>query len=409
MSAPAVSTATGAIAERARAVLMDTYQRQPVALRSGHGVWVTADDGREYLDLVAGIAVNILGHNHPALQRAIAGQASMLMHTSNLYYTEPQLELAERLIASAFPSRVFFCNSGAEANEGAIKLARKWGKLHRDGAHVIVCAQGAFHGRTMGALAATANTRYRKPFEPLPKGFVHVPYDDLGALEQSIDGATCAVMLEPIEGESGVIPLDPGRLAAIRRLCDERNVLLILDEVQTGMGRTGRWWAHQHEAAAPDVMTVAKALGGGVPIGAILAAPRADVFEPGDHGSTFGGGPLACAAAIAVMRTVDGLGLVEHAREVGDYLAESVSALADGGAPIAGVRGRGLMLGIALSRDVARAVAAAALDQGLIVNAIGDRTLRLVPALIITRDEVDEAVLRLGNAFDSVAASGGDA
>ena len=404
------ATTTGrTLADRATAALMDTYQRQPIALRSGHGVWVTADDGREYLDLVAGIAVNILGHDHPALREAIAAQASTLVHTSNLYYTEPQLELAELLIASAFPSRVFFCNSGAEANEGAIKLARKWGKLHRDGAHVIVCAQGAFHGRTMGALAATANARYRKPFGPLPKGFVHVPYDDLGALEQSIDSATCAVMLEPIEGESGVMPLEPGRLAAIRRLCDERNVLLILDEVQTGMGRTGRWWAHQHEDAAPDVMTVAKALGGGVPIGAILAAPRADVFEPGDHGSTFGGGPLACAAAIAVMRTVESEGLVEQAGEVGDYLAESFSALADGGAPIAGVRGRGLMLGVALNRDVARAVAAAALDQGLIVNAIGDRTLRLVPALIITREEVDEAVRRLSRAFDSVAAAGSDA
>jgi acetylornithine/N-succinyldiaminopimelate aminotransferase len=398
--------ATSALAARAKAALMDTYQRQPISLRSGHGVWVTSDDGRELLDLVAGIAVNVLGHNHPALRQAIAEQAGTLIHTSNLYYTKPQLELAELLIASAFPSRVFFCNSGAEANEGAIKLARKWGKLHRDGAHVIVCAQGAFHGRTMGALAATSNPRYRKPFEPLPKGFVHVPYDDLGALEESIDSATCAVMLEPIEGESGVIPLEPGRLAAIRALCDERNVLLILDEVQTGMGRTGRWWAHQHEAAAPDVMTVAKALGGGMPIGAILAGPRADVFEPGDHGSTFGGGPLACAAAVAVMRTVELEGLVEHAAEVGDYLAESLSALADRGAPIAGVRGRGLMLGVALSSDVARDVAAAALDEGLIVNAIGDRTLRLVPPLIITRDEVDEAVLRLSRAFDTVTAAG---
>ncbi|HVC43143.1 MAG TPA: acetylornithine transaminase [Candidatus Saccharimonadales bacterium] len=399
----------GTVAARAGTVLMDTYQRQPIALRSGNGVWVTTDDGRELLDLVAGIAVNILGHNHPALRDAIAAQAATLMHTSNLYYTAPQVDLAERLVASAFPSRVFFCNSGAEANEGAIKLARKWGKLHRDGAHVIVCAQGAFHGRTMGALAATANARYRRPFEPLPKGFVHVPYDDLGALEQSIDGATCAVMLEPIEGEGGVIPLQPGRLAAIRRLCDERDVLLILDEVQTGMGRTGRWWAHQHEAAAPDVMTVAKALGGGVPIGAILAAPRADVFEPGDHGSTFGGGPLACAAAVAVMRTVRSEGLVEHAAEVGDYLAESLSALAGTGAPVAGVRGRGLMLGLALTRDIARDVAAAALDAGLIVNAIGDRTLRLVPPLIITRDEVDEAVRRLSRAFDAVAAADGDA
>ena len=409
MSAHAGAAPGRTPAERAKAALMDTYQRQPITLRSGHGVWVTTDDGRELLDVVAGIAVNILGHNHPALCDAIAGQAATLVHTSNLYYTEPQLELAELLVASAFPSRVFFCNSGAEANEGAIKLARKWGKVHRDGAHVIVCAQGAFHGRTMGALAATANPRYRKQFEPLPKGFVHIPYGDLDALAQSIDAATCAVMLEPIEGESGVVPLEPGRLTAIRQLCDERNVLLILDEIQTGMGRTGRWWAHQHEDAAPDIMTVAKALGGGVPIGAILAAPRADVFEPGDHGSTFGGGPLACAAAVAVMQAVESLGLVKHAAEVGDYLAESVSGLAERGAPIAGVRGRGLMLGIGLSRDVARDVAAAALDEGLIVNAIGDRTLRLVPPLVITRDEVDEAVLRLGRAFDSVGGSGAGA
>jgi acetylornithine/N-succinyldiaminopimelate aminotransferase len=406
MSTHATTGTRQTVAERAKAVLMDTYQRQPITLRSGHGVWVTTDDGREMLDLVAGIAVNILGHDHPALREAIAGQAATLMHTSNLYYTEPQLQLAELLIASAFPSRVFFCNSGTEANEGAIKLARKWGKLHRDGAHVIVCAQGAFHGRTMGALAATANPRYRAPFEPLPKGFVHVPYGDLGALEQSIDSATCAVMLEPIEGESGVIPLPPGRLAAIRRLCDERNVLLILDEIQTGMGRTGRWWAYQHEVAAPDIMTVAKGLGGGFPIGAILATPRADVFEPGDHGSTFGGGPLACAAAVAVMQVLERDRLVEHAAEIGDYLAESLSALAAGGAPIAGVRGRGLMLGIALSDDIARAVAAAALDEGLIINAIGERTLRLVPPLVITGNEVDEAVLRLSRAFDAVAAAG---
>jgi acetylornithine/N-succinyldiaminopimelate aminotransferase len=209
-------------------------------------------------------------------------------------------------------------------------------------------------------------------------------------------------MLEPIEGESGVIPLEPGRLAAIRRLCDERDILLILDEVQTGMGRTGRWWAHQHEDAAPDVMTVAKGLGGGFPIGAILAAPRADVFEPGDHGSTFGGGPLACAAAVAVMHAVDNEDLVRHAAEMGDYLAESLSALGERGAPIAAVRGHGLMLGIALSEDVAAKVAAAALDEGLIINAIGARTLRVVPPLVITRDEVDEALQRLGRAFAAV-------
>jgi len=402
VSAETTSAPGATLAERARSVLMDTYQRQPLSLRSGNGVWVTSSDGREFIDLVAGIAVNVLGHNHPAMQAAITDQAAKLIHTSNLYYTEPQLELAELLIESAFRSRVFFCNSGAEANEGAIKLARKWGKLHRDGAGVIICAQGAFHGRTLGALAATANRRYREPFEPLPKGFVHVPYNDLDALASTIDASTCAVMLEPIEGESGVVPLEPGLLAAIRRLCDERNVLLILDEVQTGMGRTGRWWAHQHEQAAPDVMTVAKGLGGGYPIGAILAAPRADVFEPGDHGSTFGGGPLASAVALAVMRTVENDGLVAHAADIGDYLTESLSALAERGAPIASVRGRGLMVGIGLSRDVAPAVAAAALDAGLIVNAVGTRTLRLVPPLIITSDEVDESMVRLGTAFASV-------
>ena len=402
MSAEPTAHAAATAAERAKAALMDTYQRQPLTLRTGSGAWVTSSDGRELLDFVAGIAVNVLGHNHPAMQAAIADQAAKLIHTSNLYYTEPQLDLAELLIASAFRSRVFFCNSGAEANEGAIKLARKWGKLHRDGADVIICAQGAFHGRTLGALAATANRRYREPFEPLPKGFVQVPYNDLSAFRSAIDATTCAVMLEPIEGESGVVPLEPGMLAAIRRLCNERDVLLMLDEIQTGMGRTGRWWAHQHEAAAPDVMTVAKGLGGGYPIGAILAGPRADVFEFGDHGSTFGGGPLACAAAVAVMRTIESEGLVQNAAEVGDYLAESLSALAERGAPIAGVRGRGLMVGVGLSRDIAPAVAAAALDAGLIVNAIGPRTLRLVPPLIITRVDVDEAMSRLGKAFASV-------
>jgi predicted acetylornithine/succinylornithine family transaminase len=403
VTAPTAAQTT--FAERAEASLMNTYSRQPIALTSGHGVWATDSTGRELLDLVAGIAVNVLGHCHPAVQAALTEQAGRLIHTSNLYYTEPQLELAELLVASAFPSRVFFCNSGAEANEGAIKLARKWGKQHRDGADVIVCAQGAFHGRTLGALAATGNARYREPFEPLPPGFVRVAYNDSSAIAGVIDAATCAVMLEPIQGESGVHPLDPGVLSEIRRLCDERDVLLILDEVQTGMGRTGRWWAHQHEAAAPDIMTVAKGLGGGIPIGAILAAPRADVFEPGDHGCTFGGSPLACATGAAVMRTITEDHLVENAAAMGDYFAESISTLRDGGAPIEHVRGAGLMLGVGLSADVAPQVVAEGLRNGVIVNAVGKRTLRLVPPLVITRDEVDEAVRRLGAAFAAAAAA----
>ena len=394
-----------AFAERAQSLLMNTYTRQPVALVHGSGARVTDSDGRELIDLVAGIAVNVLGHGHPAVTQAIAEQAQHLIHTSNLYYTEPQLELARLLVDSAFPSRVFFTNSGAEAVEGAIKLARKWGKVHRDGATVIVCAQGAFHGRTLGALAATANARYREPFEPLPRGFVHVRYNDPGAIEAAIDPATCAVLLEPIEGESGVNPLDPGTLRDIRRICDERDVLLMLDEVQTGMGRTGAWWAHQHEDVVPDVMTTAKGLGGGVPIGAILAAPRADVFEPGDHGSTFGGGPLACAAGAAVMRAIAAEGLIENAASVGDYLAESVTALAPG-APIDRVRGRGLMLGVALTADIAPRVGAAALRHGVIVNAVGQRTLRLVPPLVLTREDVDEAVRRLSAAFADVEREG---
>ncbi len=388
-------------AEREARLLMNTYTRLPVALVSGSGARVVDSDGREYVDLVAGIAVNVLGHAHPAVTAALAEQAKRLVHTSNLYYTEPQLDLAEKLVHSAFPSRVFFCNSGTEAVEGAIKLARKWGKQHRNGAATIVCARGAFHGRTLGAVAATANTRYQEPFQPLPRGFVHVAYNDPDAIAGAIDSTTCAVMLEPIEGESGVHPLDPGVLAEVRRICDDRDVLLILDEVQTGMGRTGDWWAHQRDGIAPDVMTAAKGLGGGVPIGAVMAAPRADVLVPGDHGSTFGGNPLACAAGSAVMRTIAHGGLLENAAQTGDYLSESVMSLASS-APIERVRGRGLMLGVALSADVAPQVTAAALDHGVIVNAVGKRTLRLVPPLVLTRDDVDHAVRGLEAAFADV-------
>ena len=396
-------TALEQAAEREQRLLMRTYARQPLTIESGRGVWVRDASGQELIDLVGGLAVNVLGHAHPAVHRALAEQSQRLVHTSNLYYTSEQLDLAELLIGTAFPSRVFLCNSGAEANETAIKIARKWGRVHKQGATSIVCADNAFHGRTTGALAATGTERYREPFEPLARGFIRVPFNDLDAIASAVDGATCAVMLEPIQGESGVHPLDRGFLGALRRLCDEREVLLILDEVQTGMGRTGAWWAHQHDGVAPDVMTIAKGLAGGVPIGAVLAAPRADVLEPGDHGSTFGGGPLASAVASAVIRTIEEEHLVERAAAAGDHIAESVQGMASQGAPVHEVRGRGLMLGIGLRLPVAREVAAAALEHGVIVNAVGDRTVRLLPPLIITHDEVDEAMRRLGNAFASVA------
>jgi predicted acetylornithine/succinylornithine family transaminase len=392
--------------DRADAALMHTYTRQPLALSSGHGAWVVDSDGRELLDLVGGLAVNVLGHAHPAVVAALAEQAGALVHTSNLYYTAPQVELAERLVATAFPGRVFLCNSGAEANECAIKLARKWGRRHRDGAIGVVALQGGFHGRTMGALAATAQPRYREPFEPLPGGFQHVAAD-IDAISAAVGGDAAAVLLEPIQGESGVVPLADSLLREVRALCDERGVLMMLDEVQTGMGRTGRWWAHQHAGITPDVMTAAKGLGGGVPIGAVLAAPGADVLEPGDHGSTFGGGPLAAAVACAVLRTIDEEGLVERAGRMGEYLRESLLTLRADGAPVASVRGRGLMLALVLDRPIAARTARAALDCGVIVNAVGDSVLRLLPALVITEDEVDEAMRRLRDAFAAEQAEGG--
>jgi acetylornithine aminotransferase len=392
--------------ERADAALMHTYTRQPLVISSGHGVWVTDDTGRELIDMVGGIAVNVLGHAHPTVTAALAAQSRALIHTSNLYYTAPQVELAERLIATAFPGRVFLCNSGAEANECAIKLARKWGRRHRHGATGIVALKGGFHGRTMGALAATAQPRYREPFEPLPTGFVHVAAD-IESVAAAVDDDVAAVLLEPIQGESGVVPLPDALLAGVRALCDERGVLMLLDEVQTGMGRTGRWWAHQHAGITPDVMTTAKGLGGGVPIGAVLAAPGADVLEPGDHGSTFGGGPLAATVACAVLRTIDEEGLVERAGRLGEYLRESLLSLRADGVPVARVRGRGLMVGLVLDEPIAGLTGRAALDCGVIVNAVGDSVLRLLPALIITEAEVDEAMHRLREAFRVALTEGG--
>ncbi len=377
-------TAHAELAELEHRYLMGTFKRLPVTLDHGQGSLVYDSEGKEYVDLVAGIAVNLLGHAHPAVLRAVNEQAQRLIHTSNLYYTEPQVRLAQRLVELAFPSRVFICNSGAEANEAAIKIARKWGRLHRGGAHEIITAVGSFHGRTLATIAATGQPKYSAPFAPLPPGFVHVPWSDLAAIKAATTDQTVGVMLEPILGESGVVSPSPGYLRQVREWCDQEGLLLILDEIQTGLGRTGRWFAHQHEGITPDLMTLAKGLGGGVPIGACLAAPGADVLEPGDHGSTFGGNPLACATALAVLGAIEAEGLVGHAAEMESVLRAELETLG-----AAEVRGVGLMQAAVFEQPKARDFVLASLREGAIVNATDDHTIRLVPPLIITPAEIE--------------------
>ena len=372
--------------ELADKYLMHTAKRLPVTFVRGRGCLVYDDAGREYLDLVAGIAVNVLGHAHPEVAAAVASQAHSLIHASNLYFTQPQVELAQRLVELSFPARVFFGNSGAEANEAAIKLARKWGARNKKGAFQIITSIGSFHGRTLATITAGGQPKYSEPFKPLPDGFVHVPFNDIEAIKTATNEQTVAVMLEPLMGEIGVIPSAPGYLEGVRKWCDEKGLLMILDEVQTGIGRTGRWFAHQHDGITPDVMTLAKGLGGGVPIGAVLAAPRADVFEPGDHGSTFGGNPLACAAALSVLHVVERDGLVGHAAEMGDLLEGALREL--GGQD---VRGRGLMRAVQFAEPRAKPFQQACLEAGLLVNAVDDHTVRFVPPLIISPDQIEHA------------------
>ena len=372
--------------ELAEQYLMQTGRRLPVTFVRGEGCLLYDEDGKEYLDMVAGIAVNVLGHSHPDIARSLTGQARTLIHTSNLYFTRPQVELARRLVELSFPSRVFVCNSGAEANEAAIKIARKWGTRNRDGAFEIITSVGSFHGRTLATVTAGGQHKYSDPFKPLPDGFVHVTYNDLDAIKAATTERTVAVMLEPVMGEIGIIPAAKGYLEGVRRWCDEKGLLLILDEVQTGIGRTGKWFAHQHHGITPDVMTLAKGLGGGFPIGACLAAPRADVFEPGDHGSTFGGNPLACTVALSVLAVIERDGLVGHAAEMGELLNGVLQGL---GAKE--VRGLGLMQAAEFAEPHAKAFQNSCLEAGLIINAVDENSIRLVPPLIITADEIDRA------------------
>jgi acetylornithine aminotransferase/acetylornithine/N-succinyldiaminopimelate aminotransferase len=381
--------------------LMHTYKRQPLFIARGAGVRVWDEQGREYLDFLGGIAVNILGHCHPAVVAAVQAQVATLIHTSNLFYTGPQLEVAKFLCEHSPFEKVFFANSGAEANEGAFKLARKYGQLHLSGAYKIISALGSFHGRTLAAVAATGQAKYQKPFLPMPEGFVNVPFNDLAALRASTDARTCAVLLEAVQGESGVHPATQDFLRGVRALCDERGMLLMVDEVQTGMGRTGKWFAFEHYGVVPDVATMAKGLAGGLPISALLARGKALVFEPGDHAATFGGGPTVCAAALATLRTIERERLIDHAAALGKVLLHMLGALPG----VAQVRGLGLMVGIDLEAPIAPQVTAEALKQGLIINATGDRTVRMLPALIVTESDLEEGVARLRRALEAVLAT----
>jgi acetylornithine/N-succinyldiaminopimelate aminotransferase len=377
--------------------LMNTYGPPRRVLVRGEGCYVWDEDGRRYLDLLGGLAVNVLGHGHPALVAAVTEQLRTLGQVSNFFATPLQVALAERLleISCADGGRVFFANSGTEALEAAFKMARRTGRS------AIVAATGGFHGRTMGSLALTGKPAIREPFAPLPGGVVHVPYADVDALAAAVDADTAAVVLEPIQGEAGVRVPPAGYLRAARQITSRHGALLVLDEVQTGIGRTGEWFAFQHDGVRPDVVTVAKGLGGGFPIGACLGFGRAaDLLGPGSHGSTFGGNPVAAAAGLAVLETVKRDGLLDNVTKVGDQLRRGVESLGD--PLVAGVRGRGLLLAIELTTPVATQAAAAALDAGFIVNAVSSDALRLAPPLVLSGDQVESFVGALPSILDTI-------
>ncbi len=394
---------TATMRARWESVMMNNYGTPPVALASGDGAVVTDVDGNTYLDLLGGIAVNVLGHRHPAVIAAVTHQIATLGHTSNFYATEPGLALAEELVAllgADAQTRVFFSNSGTEANELAFKLSRLTGRTK------LVAAQEAFHGRTMGSLALTGQPAKQAPFEPLPGHVTHVPYGQVGALAAAVDGDTAAVFLEPIMGESGVVVPPAGYLAAARDITARHGALLVLDEVQTGMGRTGAFFAHQHDGITPDVVTLAKGLGGGLPIGACLAVgPAADLLTPGLHGSTFGGNPVCAAAALAVLRVLAEEDLVRHAEVLGKSVRHGIESL--GHPLIDHVRGRGLLWGMVLTAPRAKDTEAAARDAGFLVNAAAPDVIRLAPPLIITEAQVDSFIAALPGILDAAGARHG--
>lgn len=384
---------TEELKEAADKYLMQTYSRQPISIVRGRGTKVYDLEGREYLDFVGGIAVNILGHGHPDLVHAIQRQAAQLIHTSNLYYTEPQVKLAQVLVDHSFADRAFFCNSGAEANEAAIKLARRYGhERHGASRSEIITMKNSFHGRTLAMITATGQEKVQKGFEPLLPGFAYAPFNDFSAIEALVNDQTAAIMLEPIQGEGGVHVADRDYLKNLRELCTQKDILLIFDEVQTGMGRTGTFFAYEQLGVQPDIMTLAKGLGGGVPIGACLAKESvAAAFVPGAHASTFGGNPLACAAALTVCRLLLEGRILDHAKRMGEYLAKGLADCKERYRTVREVRGLGLLQGMELQIEP-KTVVTDALARGVLINAAGERTLRLAPPLIITQQDIDKLI-----------------
>lgn len=391
--------------EKAERVIATTYKRVPVVLSKGQAATLYDVDGKAYKDFVAGIAVCNLGHAHPGVADVIAEQARQLVHVSNLYYTLPQIALAEWLVEHSFADRVFFCNSGAEANEAAIKLARKFSKdqgaSHK---YKIITMKGSFHGRTMATLSATGQSKIRKGFEPLLPGFDSVPFNKLEAVRAAVTDETCAVMVEPIQGEGGVQYPAPGYLEGLRALCDELGLLLIFDEVQTGMGRTGKLFAYEHFGIAPDIMTLAKALANGLPMGAMLAREAvAASFTPGSHASTFGGTPLVAAAALKVVKVLTEEGVLEHGRNVGRHFKKRLCEMQLKHPVIREVRGEGLLLGLDLACEGAPIVKKC-LDRGFLINCTQEHILRFIPPLVVQAEEVDELISCLDTIFQEMAA-----
>ena len=389
-------------AEREAAVFMMSAGRLPVTLVRGEGSYVWDDADNVYLDFVAGIASDSLGHCHPAVVDAIKSQGETLLHVSNYFYTLPQLELADAVLGASGMKRIFFCNSGAEATEGAIKIGRKWGQTRKEGAFEIITMEQSFHGRTLASVSATGTPRFSEPFRPVD-GFRHVPFNDVDAVRAAVGPQTAAILVEPLQGEGGVNVADPGYLRALRAICDEHNLLLMLDEVQTGIGRTGKMFAWQHEDVQPDVMALAKGLGSGVPIGAIVANARGDILEPGDHGTTFGGQPFTCAVANATVRTILEQDIPQQVAQKGETLMNSLRALQDRHPVINEVRGQGLLVAVQFSEEIGPALVAACRERGMLCNVVKPNVLRLVPPLTVSDEELQEAVDIIAAALDSVS------